>query len=350
MKYLIAVDKFKGCLTSDEVNKCVVAGIKRAKPLAETVSLPVSDGGEGLVNAFRHAFPDYIDTRIYVTGPRWEQDDVLAHYLISPDGKTAVMEMASACGLDLVPEGMKDPEKTTSYGFGEMIIDAIKRGVEHIIAGIGGTATCDCGEGILQALEDEGINGGIIKHLCKITVACDVQNPLFGLDGAAYIFAPQKGADMLAVRRLDTFLRDMYRESGCKDSVPGDGAAGGAGFCLRYHLGAELKPGIDIVLDALNFDEHIQSANLVITGEGKSDRQTLMGKLPMGILRRCRIYRKPVLLIAGDIDDPYDLLQEGFTDLLCINRNDRRPLDILMQPSVAKQNIENEIQGYCTRS
>lgn len=350
MKYIIAVDKFKGCLSSIEVNESVVVGIKRANPHAETICFPVSDGGEGLVSAFRKVCPDYIDTSVHVTGPRWEMNEVLAHYIISPDGKTAVMEMSSACGLDLLTEDLRDPEKTTSYGFGEMLVDAIKRGVEHILTGIGGTATCDCGQGILHALEDNGISYSMLKQICKISVACDVQNPLFGINGAAYIFAPQKGADELAVRRLDTFLKDMYIESGCKDSVPGDGAAGGAGFCLRYFLGAELKSGIDVVLDALNFDEHIQSADLIITGEGKSDIQTLMGKLPMGILQRCRKYRKPVLLIAGSIDAHYELMREGFTDLLCINRNDHRPLKILMQPNVAKQNIENEIQSYCSRS
>lgn len=150
------------------------------------------------------------------------------------------------------------------------------------------------------------------------------------------------------VVRLDEKLRAIYKESGCNDSIPGDGAAGGLGFALRYYLGAKLKPGIDVVLDALNFDQIIEDANLIITGEGKCDRQTLMGKVPFGILNRAKKHQIPTVLLAGKVEDRDLLISEGFSDVICINQHDNRDLEILMQPQVAKQNIKYEIQSYCS--
>lgn len=344
-KVVIAIDSFKGCLSSSEANEAVAEALENAERSSEkyaAVCVPVSDGGEGMTEAFKAMNMGFEEVSIPVHGPLMEP--ITASYLISEDHCTAIMEMASACGLPLVPLEKRNPEKTTTYGFGEMLNDAITRGCKRIIIGIGGSSTCDAGEGMMNALRD---NGTDFKNIV-LSVACDVQNPLFGPDGAAFVFAPQKGAYIDMVVRLDEKLRAIYKESGCNDSIPGDGAAGGLGFALRYYLGAKLKPGIDVVLDALNFDQIIEDANLIITGEGKCDRQTLMGKVPFGILNRAKKHQIPTVLLAGKVEDRDLLISEGFSDVICINQHDNRDLEILMQPQVAKQNIKYEIQSYCS--
>ena len=340
MKIVIAIDSFKGCLSSREANEAAGDGIK----------LPISDGGEGMTEAFKAMDLGYKDVTIDVHGPLMEP--LTASYLISEDGKRAVMEMAAACGLPLVPFDKRNPEETTTFGFGEMLADAMRRGCKDIIIGIGGSATCDAGEGMLRALINANIisieNNTLLSTFenININVACDVQNPLFGINGASYVFSPQKGADEAMVERLDQRLKDFYNASGCTDSVPGDGAAGGLGFALRYFLKASLKPGIDVVLDAQNFDNIIEGSDLIITGEGKCDRQTLMGKVPYGILQRAKKSNIPVVLIAGKTEDEDILLDAGFKDVICVNKDDNRPLEILMQPDVAKQNITKTIKRY----
>lgn len=346
-KVVIAIDSFKGCLSSSEANKAA------AKAFSNAVCIPISDGGEGMTEAFKAMGFEHEEVTTKVHGPLMEE--IYAKYLIlkgysgtysdkKENDLTAVMEMAAACGLPLVPMSKRNPEKTTTYGFGEMLIDAISRGCKHIIIGIGGSATCDAGKGMLEAikkLSDRSLlsyQEGNTQRI-SIDVACDVDNPLFGPNGAAFVFAPQKGADKEMVKRLDTFLQDFYKSSGCKDSVPGDGAAGGLGFALRYFLGATLKPGIDVVLDTLGFDKHLDDAKLIITGEGKCDRQTLMGKVPYGILQRAKRKGIPVVLIAGKVEDKESLIEAGFNDVICINESEDRPLEILMQESVAKDNI-----------
>lgn len=346
-KVIIAIDSFKGCLSSIEANKAA------AKAFNNAVCLPISDGGEGMTEAFKAMGFEYEEVTTKVHGPLMEE--IYAKYLIlkgysgtfsdkKENDLTAVMEMAAACGLPLVPMSKRNPEKTTTYGFGEMLIDAISRGCKHIIIGIGGSATCDAGKGMLEAIEklsDRSLLSYQEGNTQKISidVACDVDNPLYGPNGAAYVFAPQKGADKEMVKRLDSFLKDLYESSGCKDSVPGDGAAGGLGFALRYFLGATLKPGIDVVLDTLGFDKYLEEAELIITGEGKCDRQTLMGKVPYGILQRAKSKGIPVVLIAGKVEDKESLIEAGFNDVICINESEERPLEILMQASVAKDNI-----------
>lgn len=285
---------------------------------------------------------------------------------MSMDGKTAYMEMAAASGLTLVPIDQRDPTKTTTYGVGEMVADALKRGCQKIVMGIGGSATCDGGRGMVEALRDKGClekrnykdiyhngHGNLMQkgneclaQKCKLIVACDVDNPLYGENGAAHIFAPQKGATKEQVLWLDEQLRTFAKETEQAGLAtpelanhPGAGAAGGLGYALLAYLNAELNSGIDIVLDLANFDVAIKDADLVITGEGKSDQQTMMGKVPHGVLKRCKKAGVPVWLLSGAIDDRTGELAKNFDLVRSINENDNRPLSVLMQPDVAKKNI-----------
>lgn len=285
---------------------------------------------------------------------------------MSMDGKTAYMEMATASGLMLVPIDQRDPTKTTTYGVGEMVADALKRGCQKIVMGIGGSATCDGGRGMVDALRDKGClekrnykdiyhNGHVdltqkgrecLAQKCKLIVACDVNNPLYGENGAAHVFAPQKGATKEQVLWLDEQLRTFAKETEQAGLAtpelanhPGAGAAGGLGYALLAYLNAELNSGIDIVLDLANFDVAIKDADLVITGEGKSDQQTMMGKVPHGVLKRCKKAGVPVWLLSGAIDDRTGELAKNFDLVRSINENDNRPLSVLMQPDVAKKNI-----------
>lgn len=350
MKVVCSIDSFKGCLSSTEANAAAARAVQnyfssKQDDKSNVIEIPISDGGEGMVEAFGSILNDLKQITLDAHGPLMEP--LSATYLISSDGKNAYMEMASTCGLPLVPIELRNPELTTTYGFGEMLEDALKRGVKNIIIGIGGSATNDAGKGMMEVLTKvKGVSLNYGQQLqfngnpINITVACDVQNPLFGPEGAAYVFAPQKGADEDMVKRLDSRLKDIYKASGCKDSVPGDGAAGGLGFALRYYLGATLKPGIDIVLDALNFENQIMDADLIITGEGKCDRQTLMGKVPFGILKRAQKYNVPVHLLSGKVEDLDTLIKAGFTGVHCINDLDKeKPLQEQMRPEVAKNNI-----------
>ena len=281
-------------------------------------------------------------------------------------GKTAYMEMAAASGLTLVPIDQRDPTKTTTYGVGEMVADALKRGCQKIVMGIGGSATCDGGRGMVEALRDKGClekrnyknlyhndhvdlmqkGNECLPQKCKLIVACDVNNPLYGENGAAHIFAPQKGATKEQVLWLDEQLRTFAKETEQAGLAtpelanhPGAGAAGGLGYALLAYLNAELNSGIDIVLDLANFDVAIKDADLVITGEGKSDQQTMMGKVPHGVLKRCKKAGVPVWLLSGAIDDRTGELAKNFDLVRSINENDNRTLSVLMQPDVAKKNI-----------
>ena len=247
-----------------------------------------------------------------------------------------------------------------------MVADALKRGCQKIVMGIGGSATCDGGRGMVEALRDKGClekrnykdiyhNGHVdltqkgrecLAKKCKFIVACDVNNPLYGENGAAHVFAPQKGATKEQVLWLDEQLRTFAKETEQAGLAtpeltnhPGAGAAGGLGYALLAYLNAELNSGIDIVLDLANFDVAIKDADLVITGEGKSDQQTMMGKVPHGVLKRCKKAGVPVWLLSGAIDDRTGELAKNFDLVRSINENDNRPLSVLMQPDVAKKNI-----------
>ena len=361
---IVALDSFKGCLSSADACHAAAMGIRAALPDAVVTELPVSDGGEGLTSVLTHALQgQYVSVDVHDPLMR----PVSVQYGIAP-GDVAIMEMAAACGLPLLSATERNPEATTTFGFGEMICDALRRGCKRFILGIGGSATTDAGLGMMQALGAtfKMSDGVVITRADAVThhraicgrdllqiadigtssllpelsdaafmVACDVQNPLYGDDGAAYVFAPQKGADAEMVRRLDEGLRNIAEGR----TMPGDGAAGGLGYALRHFLQADMRPGIDLVLQQLDFDHKISHASLILTGEGKSDRQTLMGKVPYGILQRARQQNIPVHLLAGAIEDREILLQKGFCSCNCINDGDDAPLQVLMLPQVAQRHL-----------
>ncbi|MDE0512033.1 MAG: glycerate kinase [Gammaproteobacteria bacterium] len=343
MKIILAPDSFKGSLTSLEVAEAMEAGIKRALPDADCIRIPMADGGEGTVQSLLDAAGGELIS-CSVTGPAGQK--VAAAYGMLADGRTAVIEMAAASGLALVGGRNKNPLKTTSYGTGELIRDALDRGARKIILGIGGSATNDAGTGMAQALgvvfrdadgriiREKGAGGmlhgiesmdlaGIHSGLrrAQIQVACDVDNPLTGENGAARVFAPQKGADAAMVKTLDEnlkhFARVIERELGVDvNRVPGAGAAGGMGAGLLVFAGAELKRGIEIISKATSIETHLRSADLVLTGEGRVDFQTAFGKTPAGIARLAGEYGVPVVAIGGGLaDDAGEVFKHGIGGL-----------------------------------
>lgn len=344
LKFVLAFDSFKGCISAQEACDAAADGIHSAFPKAEVVKLPLSDGGEGLVECIRRMLPT-VDIALNVHGPL--MDAVRCSYAMSPDGKTAYMEMAVASGLTLVPEDRRNPLDATTYGVGEMIAHAVGRGCERIVMGIGGSATCDAGEGMLKALSDHDC----LNTSCRFVVACDVSNPLYGENGAAYVFAPQKGATPEQVVILDNRLRAFAHRTGKAGMAspdmsfrPGAGAAGGLGYAFLTYLNAELRSGIDIMLDIARFDEMIQDADIVITGEGRSDAQTMMGKVPCGVRKRCMKAAVPIWLLSGSIDDTGSVLSSHFNRVHSINERDSRPLTQLLLPQVAKENISRTVK------
>lgn len=352
---VLAFDSYKGCMSAEEACQAAAQGIINVIPDAEIRQVPLSDGGEGLVSCISKILP-VSSVAVKVHDPL--MNIIAANYALSTDSNTAFMEMASASGLPLVPLDKRNPMITTTYGVGDLIIDAIKRGCKEIIMGIGGSATCDGGKGMIQCLVDNGyiiknVNECIIKEelkACKFTIACDVTNPLYGSNGAAFIFAPQKGATQEQVIELDQMLRDFAFEteslglsSQDRATYPGAGAAGGLGYSLMSYLNAELKSGIDIILGITHFEEQIQEAELVITGEGKSDEQTLMGKVPHGVLKLCKKHNIPVWLLSGCIEDKDSCLSNSFDLTKSINENDQRPLSVLMQKEVAENNMQSTL-------
>ena len=330
MKIILAPDSFKGSLTSMEVAEAMEIGIKRALPDAECTRIPMADGGEGTVQALLDAVGGELRHCI-VTGPAGQQ--VEAAYGLLADGSTAVIETAAASGLALVDDNGRNPLLTTSYGTGELMRHALERGARKIILGIGGSATNDAGVGMAQALgavfrDGEGRvlrengTGGTLQQIesmdlgglhpgleqVQLLVACDVDNPLTGPDGAAHVFAPQKGADAAMVETLDNNLKHLAgvieRELGMDvDKVPGAGAAGGMGAGLLVFAGAELQRGIEIISKATAIETHLRMADLVLTGEGRVDFQTAFGKTPAGIARLAGEYGVPVVAIGGGLAD-----------------------------------------------
>ena len=340
MKVVLAFDSFKGCMSAEEACLSATHGILMDNPSVDVVAIPLSDGGEGLVECVAKMLPVQ-KVSCQAHSPLLVGMD--ASYATSEDGSTAYMEMATTSGLTLVPPHKRNPLNTSTYGVGDMIADAMHRGCSHIIMGIGGSATCDGGRGMLDSLRDKGISFDSVPH---ITVACDVTNPLYGTNGAAYVFGPQKGATPEQVIELDERLRafahNLERRGLATPEMadtPGAGAAGGLGYGLLACLHATLKPGIDIILDIADFDAAIADADLVITGEGKSDAQTLMGKVPQGVLNRCLRQGIPCHLLSGAIENRDELMAAGFTSVSSINAGDTRPLDILMQCHVAMENM-----------
>ena len=347
-KIIVAIDSFKGCLTSAEANQAACEGILDRMPEAKVVQVPVSDGGEGWLEAFYAAMGGSI-VEVNVKDPLMRP--IVTQYLIQ--GDTAVIEIAKASGLTLLKPEERNPMVATSYGTGQLVVDAIRRGCKHIIVGLGGSATSDCGIGMLRAIIDAFAKHGNwddVRELdnVRFTIATDVTNPLCGENGAAHIFGPQKGATPEMVEALDARAK-RFAEASAKhlgrdcQNMAGAGAAGGLGYAFLQYMNAECRSGIDLLLDTIHFDDLLQDANLVITGEGSADRQTLMGKLPFGILQRARKQNVPVMLIAGRIADEQLLLDAGFSHVACINPPGI-PLEIAMQPDTAKENIRKTVR------
>ena len=333
MKIIIAPDSFKGALTAAQACDIIARAFISVYPGAEIHTLPLADGGEGMARAWQAACGGDLRTQI-ASGPYGEP--VEAEYLLLPDG-TAVLETAACAGLELArPHGL-NPERTTTRGLGELMLAAQSAGAARVLLGLGGSATNDAGCGMACALgwkfyDSAGTSfcptGGTLANIAKteppgtpfplpVTAACDVQAPLFGPEGAAYIYAPQKGADPAMVQRLDQGLQ--HTASLCAPALanePGAGAAGGLGFGVLAFLGGSLRPGINLLLDCAGFDGLLAGAGLVITGEGRMDAQTLQGKAPCGVLRRARAENVPVLGICGCLGQgKEDLLAAGFAGI-----------------------------------
>ena len=335
-KIIVAIDSFKGCVTSAEANQAATEGVLQGMPEAEVVKVPVSDGGEGWLEAFHTAMGGEI-VEVNVKDPLMRP--IVAQYLLM--GDTAVIEIAKASGLTLLKPEERNPMVATSYGTGQLVVDAIRKGCKHIIVGLGGSATSDCGIGMLEAIENADYKD------VRFTIATDVTNPLCGENGAAYVFGPQKGATPEMVEALDARAKRFAEESAKRmdrdcQNMHGAGAAGGLGYAFLQYMNAECRSGIDLLLDTIHFDDMLQDADLVITGEGSADRQTLMGKLPFGILQRARKHDVPVMLIAGRIADEQLLTDAGFSRVACINPHGL-PLEIAMQPETAKENIRKTV-------
>jgi len=345
MKIVVAPDSFKGSLTAVEVADAIGQGVREIFPEAEIVKIPMADGGDGTVQCLINATGGEI-LREKVTGPLG--DEVLASYGILGDKKTAVIEMAEASGLTLIPENKRNPLITTTYGTGQLIKASLDQGCRKMIIGIGGSATNDGGAGMIQALgvklldregKEIGFGGGELKKVfridtkyldnrlseTKVLIASDVSNPLCGPKGAARIYGPQKGATPEVIKELDESLayfaeiikRDLNKD--VKD-IPGAGAAGGLGASLIAFLNAELRPGIEIMIEIVKLEQAIKDADLVITGEGKIDSQTIYGKAPIGVAKIAKKYNIPVIAVAAIIGDDADIVhQYGISSLISVS-------------------------------
>ena len=340
MKVAIAIDSFKGSLSSVAAGNATAEGVRRVFPDAECVVRPLADGGEGTVDALVAGLGGELK-RVTVAGPAGKPT-VAKYGLLS--GGVAVMEMAEAAGITLVSGAEKNPLYTTTYGVGEMILDAVRNGARKFVIGIGGSATNDGGAGMLQALgfrllDAEGNDiprgGAGLAKLARIDssdlkfqisdfrfqIACDVKNPLCGENGASAVFGPQKGATPEMVKELDAALTNFARVASCSScssgssgsrissdsgdlsATPGAGAAGGLGFGFKAFLGAELVPGVDLILGETRLEDFVRDADVVITGEGRLDGQTVMGKAPIGVARLAKRYGRRVLAFAGVLGD-----------------------------------------------
>ena len=330
MKVVVAIDSFKGSLSSMEAGQSIAEGVKRVYQNAEVVVRPLADGGEGTVEALVEGMGGIFVTK-EVTGPLGEKVDAVYGVIESEEdsSKTAIIEMSAAAGITLVPEKSRNPMNTTTYGVGELILDAIERGCRHFIVGIGGSATNDGGVGMLQALgydfltrEGKAISygGDGLRELasiedvnvhpklkeCTFKVACDVTNPLCGENGSSAIFGPQKGATPEMVQELDQLLlhyAELSKEMNANADrfYPGTGAAGGMGFAFLTYTNAALESGIQIVLTETKLEELIKTADFVVTGEGRLDGQTALGKAPIGVASLAKKHQKKVLAFAGAV-------------------------------------------------
>ncbi|WP_025161854.1 glycerate kinase [Paraclostridium bifermentans] len=372
MKIVISIDSLKGSLTSIEAANAIKKGILSVDNKSDVVIMPLADGGEGTVEALVQGMNGE-EKVISVTGPINEK--VNATYGILKETNTAIIEMAQASGLPLVPAELRNPLNTTTYGVGEIIKEAIEKGCRNFIVGIGGSATNDCGVGMLQALGFEfydendnlvGLGGKVLNQIkriksdnklkeldeCNFKIACDVNNPLYGENGAAYIYGPQKGATEEIVKELDKGLKN-FAEVVNKDlgkdiaHIEGAGAAGGLGFGFLGFLNSKLESGIKIILDEIKLEEVVKDADIVITGEGRLDNQTAMGKAPIGVAKLTKKHGAKVIAIAGcTTPDAVKCNEEGIDAYFSIV-NKAMTIDEAMKKENATQNmIETTIQIF----
>jgi glycerate kinase len=369
MKILVAMDSFKGSLTATEACDAVEQGIKAVDENIEVIKKPIADGGEGTVETLIKALEGQ-KIFLEVNDPLMRK--IETYYGIA-NNKTAIIEMALASGLTLLKEDERNPLFTTTYGVGEIIKNALDRGVRDFIIAIGGSATNDAGMGMLSALgvnffdnkgkklEPIGWNlkslnmidlSGFDKRLTETNflVACDVNNPLYGQNGAAYIYGPQKGANKIIVKDLDEGLKNFSSItanllSNDNSQIPGTGAAGGLGFALLSYLGATLKPGIEIVLDYLKIDKLINNVDMVITGEGKIDSQSKMGKVLSGIGIYSLKYNKKVIAFGGIVENELSLKEYGISTIIQINRRNLSIADA-MKKSNAKLLLRDAVEDF----
>ena len=364
MNIVIAPDSFKECLTATEVAKNVAKGIVKVVPEAEISCIPISDGGEGLLDSLVLPF----EGKIYsVTVKDPLQRNVNSEYGILKDGSTAVIEMAKASGLELLKEEEKNPLITTTYGTGQLIKHALDKGCRKLIIGLGGSATNDGGVGMLKALGIKFLNkkgielsegGGFLNELesinttefdsrlkdCEVVVACDVSNPLTGMNGASFVYGEQKGGNAKQLKILDENLK-RYAKLVSKivekdiDTIPGAGAAGGTGAGLLAFLDAKLVNGIELILETLQLEKYIKNADLVITGEGKIDQQTLNGKTIAGIAKMAKKHKVPVIVITGKIGEGIEEIYENGVNAIYSIVN--QPMDLDTALKTADVLIEN---------
>lgn len=378
-KIVIAVDSFKGSLSAQEVAENIELGIRKVQPHCQVVRLPLSDGGEGLIESIEPLIASHQAHQAHQAGQ--SQVGLVIQVMVhDPIGRlikaryiihngVAVIEMAQAVGLTLLSDNERNPMITNTLGLGEMVMDAIEQGCREFVVGIGGSATNDAAMGMLVALgfrfldgdgkvitkiggemlakisaiDSSGVSDSVLH--AKFTVACDVDNPFYGPQGAAHIYAPQKGATAQMINQLDAGLRNFAQIIGQTtgtnlQNIPGSGAAGGVGGAMVALLGASLSPGIDIVLRIIDFEKAIENADLVITGEGKIDSQTARGKAPMGVLRACKKHNIKVIAIAGAVSDRREVEKMGFWKVYAASPTEM-PLSEAMKPEVAAKNVRH---------
>ena len=364
MKIVIATDSFKGSLTSLEAGEAIKEGIAFADPGACVVIRPVADGGEGTTEALTAGLGGHYET-VKVCGPFKNQ--VEARYGILNDG-TAVMEMSQAAGITLLPPGGHlDPMKATTFGLGQMIGDAVGKGCRSFIIGIGGSATNDGGAGMLEALgfslldskgEKIGLGARGLSDLafiddrevlpelksCNFRIACDVKNPLCGPYGCSRIFGPQKGADEDDIIKMDSWLKHFAELSGGDPDAEGAGAAGGLGFAFKTFLSAELESGIDLVLDVTRLSEYVRDCDLVITGEGRLDSQSAMGKAPVGVAKIGKKFKKPVIAFSGSASRDAGIVNSCGIDAFFPTRRVSISLEDAMKAENARQDIIDTVE------
>ena len=386
MKAVIAIDSFKGSMDSIEAGEAAEKGIRRVFTDAETIVYPLADGGEGTVQALAKGLGGRLE-KVKVTGPLGEP--VICEYGIVEE-KTAIIEMAGAAGITLVQPKLRNPLNTTTYGVGEVIKDAIGKGCRHFIIGIGGSATNDGGIGMLQALGAEFLDEGgkqvpfgargveklasincehILFELkeCDFRIACDVDNPLCGENGCSHIFGPQKGATPRMAEQMDQWMRKYAKlteeyfqevkklsadvawnpvdsEGNYASNYPGCGAAGGLGFAFRAFLRGKLEPGINIVLEEIGIETAIKDADIVITGEGCLDGQTVMGKAPIGIARLAKKYGKPVIAFSGAVTEDAAACNQAGIDAFFPILRQVTTLEAAMSPATAIRNMTAAVE------